>query len=164
MVISTKQQASPFDCSKRLLCLQSCSLHAAAAQAAGGVVQALVLRLCCCCMISTANYMMSVAAGSREEKVQWHCRGAEEDQGAERSHGEPGLRRDTQARLLQALTQLRIRHAAWQQMQPLHDSLDSQTGLSLGCALVGETLAGDSVQQHLRTLVCDTLPSLYTPA
>ena len=45
IAISTKQQAGPFDCHKRLLCLQSCNLHAAAAQAAEGVVQFHVLRL-----------------------------------------------------------------------------------------------------------------------
>ena len=110
VVMSTKQQASPFDCSHCLLCLPSCSLRCCSTgtrRRSAGV--------CCCCMIFTVNYMMSAAAGGREAKVQWHCGGAEEDQGAECSHGEPGLRRDTQARLLQALLQLCIQNAAWQQ-------------------------------------------------
>ena len=88
-------------------------------------MQVHVLKLCCCCMISTANYMMSAAAGGREAKVQWHCGGAEEDPGAERSHGEPGLRRGTQARLLQALMQRCMRHCSMATDAPFAYSLDA---------------------------------------
>ena len=87
----------------------------------GAHAQALLLLL-----DHTANHVMSAAAGGREAKIQWHCGGAEEDQGAERSHGEPELQRDTQARLLQALVQLCMRHATRQLMQALHDSWDSE--------------------------------------